>query len=149
MTKSVLSEQREADEALCKRLDRNAGWRDERWRCITDPNLLAEAASRIRALSEALQEACHERDGLLVPEWQPIETAPRDGTWVDLWLVAPDGVHGCRIADCKWNNNRSFLAGSFRVAQPDAWVHRHGGEVHLDGGYLSHWMPLPTPPGEK
>lgn len=65
MTKSILSEQREADEDLCKRLDRNAGWRDAKWQCITDPNLLEQAATRIRELSEDLKQACHERDGLL------------------------------------------------------------------------------------
>lgn len=74
--KSILSEQREADEELCERLDALA--------YVVFDRGYSEAAQRIRALSEALQEACHERDGLLakVPEWQPIETAPRDGAWV-------------------------------------------------------------------
>jgi len=57
MTKSILSEQREADEALCERLDALA--------YVVFDRGYSEAAQRIRALSEALQEACHERDGLL------------------------------------------------------------------------------------
>lgn len=135
MTKSVLSEQREADEALCKRLDRNAGWRDERWRCITDPNLLAEAASRIRALSEALQEACHERDGLRVPEWQPIETAPKDGTDVLLWAAVP--------------GTKDYIAVSgYFDEMDDAWT---GAINSIYGPFVNptHWMRIPTPPGEK
>ena len=31
-------------------------------------------------------------------EWQPIETAPKDGTVVDMWHV-----HGFRIADVWWD----------------------------------------------
>lgn len=99
---------------------------------------LDEALARIRALSEALQEACHERDGLLakVPEWQPIETAPRDGAWV-------------------------LLAREFEWSTPGWWAedNSEGDWYELNnhpsdswGGPLagvSHWMPLPTPPGEK
>lgn len=140
--KSILSEQREADEALCKRLDRNAGWRDERWRCITDPNLLAEAASRIRALSEALQEACHERDGLLVPEWQPIETAPKDGTVI--WL-AKEGHMRLGL----WTNGAEHENHGTKDGGWIDWVNAHGTGPRGLRFAPTHWMPLPTPPGEK
>lgn len=30
--------------------------------------------------------------------WQPIETAPRDGTVIDVW----DEWHGCRVANVSW-----------------------------------------------
>jgi len=79
--------------------------------------------------------------------WRPIKTAPKDGTVVDLWKVAPDGIHGRRVPDALWDDNRSFNGGIGRVAQPDAWVHAgHRGMIHLDGGRFSHWMPPPTPP---
>ncbi len=34
-------------------------------------------------------------------DWQPIETAPKDGTRFDLWMVDEDG-RGCRVADAYW-----------------------------------------------
>lgn len=79
--------------------------------------------------------------------WRPIETAPKDGTVIDLWKLAQDGRHGKRIPDIKWDANRSFNGGIGRVAMSDAWVHAdHGGEVWLAGGSFTHWQPLPTPP---
>jgi hypothetical protein len=78
--------------------------------------------------------------------WRDIGDAPKDGTVVDLWKTTPDGHHGRRIPDCRWDTNRSFDGGIGRVALPDAWVHSHGGEVHLDGGALTHWRPVPDAP---
>lgn len=37
-------------------------------------------------------------------EWQPIETAPKDGETVDLWMVGPDGA-GVRVP------NATYLVG--------------------------------------
>ena len=139
MTKSILSEQREADERLCRWLDRYAGGA-ERWRCFADSSILREVAARIRALSEALQEACHERDGLLVPQWQPIETAPRDGTNVLLYATVPP-------TDMLAMDGPVIMSGYFD-SMDDAWCSTlatfFGPFV-----YPTNWMPLPTPPGEK
>lgn len=102
MTKSILSEQREADEALCDRLA-DMSYLMAHGERATDFVAIDWAAHRIRALSEALsealQEACHERDGLLaVVErmgWNPSETAPSGprvlarGRWMP--LPAPPG----------------------------------------------------------
>jgi hypothetical protein len=82
--------------------------------------------ARVDALLAALDA---EPDG-----WQPIETAPKDGTEVDLWTA--EG----RRANCKWR------AGE--------WV-----EIGLDwsdnltwlpvGCPPTHWTPIPAPPEVK
>ena len=64
-------------------------------------------------------------------EWQPIETAPKDGTWVFLYVPG----HGPTRA--KWSRLVSGVYG---------WT------SHQSGNYISratHWMPLPEPPEEK
>ena len=50
---------------LVERLRRNSGWRNERHQCVTDPNLLTEAADEIaslRARVEAMREALIEAE---------------------------------------------------------------------------------------
>jgi hypothetical protein len=79
--------------------------------------------------------------------WRPISEAPRDGTVIDLWAAGPDGRHGRRIPNCRWDCNRSFNGGIGRVALPDAWTDRGGGgEVYFDGVKPTHFRPLPEPP---
>jgi hypothetical protein len=62
--------------------------------------------------------------------WQPIETAPKDGTTVDLW----SGHHQRRWADCCWNDGKW-------------WVYNNGYEPYEFDP--THWMPLPEPPQSK
>ena len=75
-----------------------------------------------------------EQAAALVPSWQPIETAPRDGTRVLVW-----GRH----------ESRGYAEGvSVAVHVPtatpphDVWA-AHGGLVHG----ATNWMPLPEAPG--
>jgi hypothetical protein len=63
--------------------------------------------------------------------WQPIETAPKDGTWV-LGYFPMLGV-----SQMKW-----FSYGSYT----EHWM-RFGGWTPVDNP--THWMPLPEPPHEK
>jgi hypothetical protein len=56
-------------------------------------------------------------------EWQPIETAPKDGTWVFLFVPG----HG--PARARWNG-QSWMA--------------HTNARQITRG--THWMPLPAPP---
>lgn len=77
-------------------------------------------------------------------EWQPIETAPMDGTLVDLFISygiaekQPDGslkmkLTGYRIADCKYEN------GDWRITG-------RGGERISHHEKPTHWMREPDPP---
>ncbi len=73
-------------------------------------------------------------------EWQPIETAPKDGARVDLWLQVYASPHSFgwsdafRVIDCWWKDGK--------------WVHRRDdGRVEaLYPDYITHWMPIPDPP---
>lgn len=37
--------------------------------------------------------------------WLPIESAPRDGTRVDLWVVDPQWGDASRVVDCHWSQD--------------------------------------------
>ena len=56
-------------------------------------------------------------------EWQPIETAPKDGTLVDLWHK-----DRFRIAETWWDPS------------DECWSSCH------DDDDFTHWMPLPEAP---
>lgn len=62
--------------------------------------------------------------------WQPIETAPKDGTPVIVW----------------------GKLGSFPFREREAKFHRCFGWVTLDGKLrlaATHWRPFPSPPESK
>ena len=72
-------------------------------------------------------------------DWQPIETAPKDGRNVlspnygrDVLLFVPDGY-------CT-----KVFVGFFDYM--DGWLTPEGGEIKIISGFPTHWMPLPEPP---
>lgn len=74
--------------------------------------------------------------------WQPIDTAPRDGTWVLVCGGITDDEDSARShAVAQWSN---YLNGG-----TTDW---HWQFAWYDGGYYgryedpTHWMPLPPPP---
>ena len=75
-------------------------------------------------------------------EWQPIETAPKDGT-----AILASGVNlgtgpGRHYAVCSWEHCAE--------PRPEDWSGWY--ETDGDGGpypWLTHWMPLPAPPGQN
>ena len=67
---------------------------------------------------------------VLFSEWQPIETAPKDGTHI---LVCGPHNNGSQYMDvCGWPKN-------WTSKWPVAYMAYAAGEP-------THWMPLPTPP---
>lgn len=104
----------------------------------------------------------------MMGQWQPIETAPKDGTQVDIWVVDESGK-GWREADAYWVTDRyeeytDYETGSGRqmTVCRDGWFapgHDYDGDgfcdqpVRLYGRPLAptwikptHWQPLPEPP---
>jgi hypothetical protein len=75
-----------------------------------------------------------ERIHMLAKAWQPIETAPKDGTKVLLyWKPLP-------YAKRKW--------GTIRLGRwnGSSWQMEMGGLYRCD---CTHWMPLPLPPADR
>lgn len=75
-------------------------------------------------------------------EWQPIETAPRDGTSILLYLPNNDRR---TVREAWWSI-------PYEGAPTGYWTTPHG---PTGRGYIilqdapSHWMPLPAPPGSS
>lgn len=65
--------------------------------------------------------------------WQPIETAPLDGTEIDLWVRQEGWLNWERVANCYWiAHKHRFECASYPCV--------------IKKRYASHWMPLPEPP---
>jgi len=72
--------------------------------------------------------------------WQPIETAPKDGKAIDLYVLGPLGF-GRRLPFVWWG------------LDPDGW---YGTTINADGSNAisggltpTHWMPIPAPPSSE
>lgn len=80
--------------------------------------------------------------------WQPIETAPRDGTLIDLWIINQDNDN-FRITDAYWNKyDNAWWApyknyGEGGKAETSYKNTKTGNEMFEKA---THWMPLPEPP---
>jgi hypothetical protein len=72
-------------------------------------------------------------------DWQPIETAPKDGTPV---LIAECGQLSNGIDH--WYIDTAINCYELDVRERDVWTEREGSKVVCDSP--THWMPLPKPP---
>jgi hypothetical protein len=72
--------------------------------------------------------------GKEVSDWQPIATAPKDGTHVLLWLSG-EGYHGPRRCNV-----------TVGVYTDSGWYYIADGRGGKTSNEPSRWMPLPDPP---
>lgn len=78
--------------------------------------------------------------------WQPIETAPKDGTWVLLAGGECDGDEG---------DAQRIVTGQYTDYLNGRKTEWHWQFCWYDGGYYgnyedpTHWMPLPEPPNKR
>jgi len=79
--------------------------------------------------------------------WQPIETAPKDGTYilvVDADCITPeaDKAHWGPVFGSEF---------SWRAGDKESWAHDSRAAQELIGAYetATHWMPLPPPPQQE
>ena len=112
----------------------------ERHQCVMAMEYLQQENERQRfdilAMNQSLDLLREENERLRndaeLSEWQPIETAPKDGT--DILVMTGETMHVVR-----WIN----IHGDF-----DYWAvddNKHG-PFTLRGKAPTHWMPLPEPP---
>ena len=71
--------------------------------------------------------------------WQPIKTAPKDGTIFDVWLSVDDTCNDApkRIANCRYENDEL------------QYLHSHGWFpvfAFYQKRIVTHWAPLTPPP---
>lgn len=61
--------------------------------------------------------------------WQPIDTAPKDGTAIMAWCICQTTGDGFFVSDLGfWEPRQLWLSGDHGPVNP------------------THWMPLPEPP---
>ena len=89
---------------------------------------LAEQVTRLENVEAMLARDSEKLRADLSPQWQPIETAPKDGTWVLIW--------------CGWVGHPRSSAFEHGSWQNLPWV------ANSKDYNPTHWMPLPAPPAE-
>jgi hypothetical protein len=84
-----------------------------------------------RAAIEALRQPASPEQIAEGEGWQPIETAPKDGTKFDAWV--PDAFGGRRMTELSFNwRGQLRQHGLLSAADLPRWP--------------THWRPLPSPP---
>jgi hypothetical protein len=73
--------------------------------------------------------------------WQPIETAPKDGTEIDVW-----GPHG-RRCNAWWETALNAPVGAAPLPEGGGWVEDSDmGVTWVLDPQPTHWMPIPEGP---
>lgn len=104
----------------------------------SDGGMCEECGTDVGETRDLIDDLIRERDKLReILEWQPIETAPKDGTPI-------------LISSANW---RTAWRGYYRSAQTEpedrvvrfgeGWTRDNYADINL---IATHWMPLPEPP---
>lgn len=93
-----------------------------------DPFTDTRAARLLESLDRQVQVASAASSG-----WQPVDTAPRDGTPILVWA--------------EWNNAPAGHAIVEWVQRRKEWK-RVGATRSIASGIVMHWMPLPSGPSD-
>lgn len=73
-------------------------------------------------------------------EWRDIESAPKDGTHVDIW------INGFRKTDAKWDESQNRWKWFECFVGPDKRTKRYSFSSRAE---VTHWMPIPAPPKDS
>lgn len=84
-----------------------------------------EEIAALRALTDAVERM----------QWRPIETAPKDFSDADLWVLHPQHG-GMRAANMQWDAARHRWRDWMGMPLNPGWE-------------PTHWMPLPPPPATE
>lgn len=80
-------------------------------------------------------------------EWQPIETAPKDGTYIILYQ--PDFKDENTVRQARKPREMRISTGFFDYYEKRGWFEFQSGdgyEYQENQIFPTHWMPLPNPP---
>ena len=114
--------------------------------------ILARALKERLSTEAATRNAALEESGgrVAAPKWEPIETAPKDGTWV---LAVASHIADVTPAVAHWETFPQPLL----YAPQSQWRTDEAGDYLDDAAWEeawravryepTHWMPLPAPPG--
>ena len=87
------------------------------------------------------RELAHPQCGVEAGGWRPIETAPKDGTVID--VLVEYSLDGKRIS-CQREADVTFEAGEWLA--PNGYAVEWGPDEYGQKATVTHWMPLPAPP---
>lgn len=82
-------------------------------------------------------------------EWQPIATAPKDESFVLLYVPHQQLETGPVVMGMHWRDEQRDDAGKFKKGR---WYHVGNGWLGVEADLRpawcepTHWMPLPAPP---
>lgn len=86
-------------------------------------------------------------------EWKPIETAPRDGTDILIYvnIASVPVVHiAWYRSKTEWEQSGQYTGGWDSLEEWEGWwsyIRTSGSQDKLEGFEApTHWMPLPEPP---